>query len=100
MFVGLVERQAVERALVGAQRVDRGSAVAHDAIQQAEFGGGTAHVSHADVDADVGQAAQPPAVPKFGLQLLSGGFSVTAQRRKEECHSQHKQVHKKAFRKV
>lgn len=78
VFVGLVERQAVERVSVGAQRVDGGTAIVHDAVQQAEFRGGTAYVSHADVHADVRQAALWSAVPKLGLQFLGGGLSVTA----------------------
>lgn len=64
--------------LVGAQRVDGGTAVVDDAVQETEFGGRTAHVAHADVDADVRQALLPPDVTQFGLQLLGGGLCVTA----------------------
>ena len=77
MFVGLTESQAVKRVPVGPQGVDRGPAVGDDAIQQAEFGGGTPNVPHADVDADIRQAALPPAVTQSSLQHLCSGFSVT-----------------------
>lgn len=80
MFVGLTEHQAVERVLVRAQGVDGGTAVVDDAVQKAEFGGGTTHLAHSDVDADIGQAALPPAVPQSGLQLLSARLSVTKQK--------------------
>lgn len=64
---------------VGAKGVDGGSAVIDNAVQQAEFGGGTTHLTHANVDTDVGQAALMPATSQPGLQLLSSGFSVTTQ---------------------
>lgn len=83
MFVGLTEHQAVERVLVRAQGVDGGAAVVDYAVQKAESGGGTTHLPHADVDADVGQAALPPAVTQSGLQLLSTGLSVTEQRHRK-----------------
>lgn len=86
VFVRLGEHQAVEGMLVGAQRVDGGTAVVDDAVQQAEFGGRTAHGAHADVDADFRQALLPPDVTQFGLQLLSTGLCVTAHRQKAEAH--------------
>lgn len=52
VFVRLTEHQAVERMLVRAQRVDGGTAVVDDAVQQTELGGRTAHGAHANVDAD------------------------------------------------
>lgn len=84
VFVGLAEHQAVEGVLVGAQGVDGGPAVVDDAVQQAESGGGTPHLAHPDVDADVGQAARTPAVPQPGLQLLRRGLCVTAETRRRD----------------
>lgn len=84
VFIGLAQHQAVERVLVGAQRVDGGSAVVHDAVQQAEFGGGTAQLAHADVNADVRQAALLPAAAEFGFQLFGAGLRVTERRRHKE----------------
>lgn len=80
VFVGLAEHQAVERVLVRAQGVDRGSAVVDDAVQETEFGRRATHLAYANVDADVGQAALPPASTQSGLQLLCSGLSVTARR--------------------
>lgn len=79
VFVGLAEHQAVERVFVGAQGVDRGSAAVDDTVQQAEFGRRTTHLTHANVDAYIRQAALPPAVTHSSLQLLSSGLSVTRQ---------------------
>lgn len=62
VFVRLAERQAVQRMLVRAQRVDGGAAVVDDAVQQAQFGGRAAHVAHSDVDADFRQALLAPDV--------------------------------------
>lgn len=70
--------------LVRAQGVDGGTAVVDKAVQQAESGGRTTHLAHADVNADVGQAALPPAVTQSGLQLLSTGLSVTNKRHREK----------------
>jgi len=53
VFVRLTEHQAVEGVFVRAQGVDGGATVVHNAVQQAECGGGAAHLAHADVDADV-----------------------------------------------
>lgn len=80
MLVRLGEHQAVERVLVRAQRVDGRAAVVDDAVQQAELGRGPPHVSHADVDADVRQAALPPAVTQPALQLLGARLGVTVGR--------------------
>lgn len=84
VFVRLTEHQAVEGVLIRAQGVDGGTAVVDNAIQQAEFGGGTTHLAHADVDADFRKAALPSAVTQSGLQLLSTGLSVTKQRHREK----------------
>lgn len=65
--------------LVRAQGVDGGTAVVDNAVQQTESGGGTTHLTHANVDTDVGQAALSP-VTQSGLQLLSTGLCVTKQR--------------------
>lgn len=81
MLVGLTEHQAVERVLIGAQGVHGGTAVVDNAVQQAELWGGTAHLAHADVDADLRQAALSPAVAQSSLQLLRGGLGVTEQKR-------------------
>lgn len=86
VFVRLAENQAVERMLVRAQRVDGGTAVVDDAVQQAEFGGRTPRGAHADVDADFRQALLPPDVTQFGLQLLGAGLCVTAHRQTAEAH--------------
>ena len=88
MFVGLTEDQAVERVLVRAQGVDRGTAVVDKTVQQAEFGGGSTQLTHTDVNADIGQAALLPSVTQTGLQLLSTGLSVTRQRYREETKIQ------------
>ena len=78
MLVGLAERQAVDGELVRAQRADGGAAVVDDAVQEAELGRGAPQVAHADVDADVRQAARPALhVAQLGLQLLRGGLGVT-----------------------
>lgn len=82
VLVGLGQHQAVERVLVRAQRVDRGTAVVDDAVQQAELRRGPPHVAHADVHADVRQAALPPAVTQPVLQLLGAGLGVTVEGRK------------------
>lgn len=84
MFVGLAEHQAVERVLVGAQGVNRGSAAVDDTIQQAEFGRRTTHLTHTDVDAYIRQAALPPAVTQSSLQLLSSRLTVTRQMHREK----------------
>lgn len=83
VLVGLGQHQAVERVLVRAQRVDGGAAVVDDAVQQAELRRGPPHVSHADVDADVRQAALLPAGAQPALQLLGAGLGVTAGREEE-----------------
>ena len=77
VLVGLAEGQAVDRELVRAQGADGGAAVVDDAVQQAELGRGAPQVAHADVDADVRQAALPaPGPAQLGLQLLGGGLGV------------------------
>ncbi|KAG7244935.1 hypothetical protein INR49_024332 [Caranx melampygus] len=75
VLVGLAEHQAVERVLVGAQGVDGGTAVVDKAVQQAQLGGGTTHLTHANVDADIRQAGLPSVVTQSSLQLLCTGLS-------------------------
>lgn len=84
MFVGLAEHLAVDRVLVGAQRIDGRPAVVDNAVEEAELGRRSPQLSHADVDADVGQAALPCAAaqPRLqpGLQLLGAGLGVATQK--------------------
>ena len=70
--------------LVRAQGVDGGTAVVDNAVQQTEFGGGTTHLTHANVDTDFGQAAVAPDVTQSGLQLLCTWFCVTKQMEKRQ----------------
>lgn len=80
VFVRLTERHAVERMLVRPQGVNGGAAVVDNAIQQAQFRGGATHLTDADVNADIRQAAVPPAAAQPGLQLLGTGLCVASKR--------------------
>ncbi len=79
VLVGLAEGHAVHRVLVRAQWVDGDPAVVDEAVEQAEFGRGPAQLSHADVNADVRQAAVSSHLAQSSLQFLSAGFSVAAE---------------------